>query len=496
MDHIRATLLAGDMSTTAMSVAARDAEGREVFATIPIRGTVTWHGAPGFDLDPTPALLLEALDEFESQGWSFRGEEGTISFSIRQHDMVLLDRDGKMLIPALSWQCNAATAEVQELRDRGVESSVGTIEERFVLPKLLWALRQDNTLRSRLANVMTSGDFIAWQLTGTMRLSASDALSNGLLDHQRGLAAEAIATAGLEPAWFPPVVRSGHPVGVVASSGKDEGAWSTLRNRFGLNWSVAAGLGDNHAGAVGCGLADEVTIVISAGSSGTVTRQCPPGAQRLGKTLGFEYYDNTLLLMMLADCAVWYDRFLAVLDGPNTTDHDAANADAAAISPETILPITHETRDGQGGEIYPEGFASQPRGVQIASTQYAIAVELLQLIHTMAHEVKNAAAPVRCFLLTGGLSRSPFFQGVLRTGIERMQPDAIVEVSARTDRLAFQSATYGALINAHVAGRYAALPDVIRAWCPRRNCSQPDPSVHHALSARLEQDLPFLARPL
>lgn len=488
--HFAATLFSADMSTTAMSVAARDADGLEVFTAIPIRGATTWHDAPGFDLAPVPSLLLAAIDVFRREGWSFLDDAGTLCFSIRQHDMVLLDSDGGLLMPALSWQCNAAAAEVHELQGMGIESIVGTIEERFILPKLLWVLRQEPALRERVAHVMTSGDYIAWKLTSAMRLSTSDALSNGLLNATRELASDAIAAAGLDPTWFPPVIQSGDIVGTIEAPGAEDDAFSALRACFHPSrWSVAAGLGDNHAGAVGCGLADEQTIVISAGSSGTVTRCCCPDAQRHGETLGFEYFDNTLLLLMLADCAVWYDRFLTTLDGSEATDHEAANAEAMAADLDRLQPVTHETRDGTGVEIYPDGFDALDRGLRIASTQYAIAVALLRHVRTATHEVIDADAPVHRFLLTGGLIRSPFFQAVLRAGIEGLCPGATVEVSSRTDRLAFQSATYGALINAAVAGGEGTLADVIAAWCPRRPCAQLEAGQQASLAQRLLRDV-------
>ena len=45
----------------------------------------------------------------------------------------------------------------------------------------MWALKKEPRLRKPLAQVMTTGDWIAYLLTGKARLSTSDALSNGLL---------------------------------------------------------------------------------------------------------------------------------------------------------------------------------------------------------------------------------------------------------------------------------------------------------------------------
>ena len=56
---------------------------------------------------------------------------------------------------------------------------------------------------------------------------------------------------------------------------------------------------------------DFETMVISAGTSGTINRVCRANVPLAGNAACFEYYKNRLLLMMLADCCKWYDRFVA-----------------------------------------------------------------------------------------------------------------------------------------------------------------------------------------
>ena len=147
-------------------------------------------------------MILTLLDDLEQEGWSFA--QAALSFAVRQHDMVLLDGDGQLLIPALSWQCNAASSEVQQLRKQGAEEVVGRVEERFILPKLMWALSAKPSLRKSISQVMTTGDWIAALLTGKSRLSTSDALSNGLLVQKtKRLSADVMRKAKLKPEWFP-----------------------------------------------------------------------------------------------------------------------------------------------------------------------------------------------------------------------------------------------------------------------------------------------------
>ena len=124
-----AQILAIDITTTELALAVRSADGAEGFASCKMRGATLWREDsqyPGFRLEEVPGMIQHLLDELQGKGWSFArpaSDPGYVSVSCRQHDMVVLDADGRPLLPALMWKCNAATAEVQELRRLGVEAS-------------------------------------------------------------------------------------------------------------------------------------------------------------------------------------------------------------------------------------------------------------------------------------------------------------------------------------------------------------------------------------
>jgi len=443
-----ARFLGLDISTTAVTVGVRDAQGEEDLAAIPMRGSTTWHGQPAVESATLPEMLADALDSLAEKGWRF-SQPGDLCASVRQHDMVLLGAGGEVLIPFITWQCNAATAEVEELRRAGVEASVGRIEPRFILPKLKWAIRVEPALAAKIRRAMTTGDYMALQLTGVERLSTSDALSNGLLDQKtKALASQAIATAGLDPAWFPAPIESGTPVGKV-SAAKAPQAWVNVATTLD-GWTVRAGLGDNHAGGVGSGLADRETVVLSLGSSGTVIRRCRPDARLRGHAARFEYFDDSLLLMMLADCAVWYDRFVREYNSERLSYADL-NRLALEARPADLL-FVGQTHTAQGwSEVYPEGSAKLPLGGKVLSTQASIAVHMLRLVKDLLGEVLDAdVPPIRRFVITGGLSRSSLIQSVLQTGLHKLVLDSRVLVSSRTGPLANKGAVVGALFTAMV----------------------------------------------
>jgi len=377
----------------------------------------------------------------------------------------VLGEDGAPIMPALTWQCNAAVKEVEELRAAGVEKSVGRLEPRFILPKLMWALKEVPQLREKIYRVMTTGDWIAHQLTGILSLSTSDALSNGLLDQTTKQRADAaIRTAGMNPEWFPHIVQAGHVVGKVGQAEPRQltPEWRELR-RLLAGWDVVAGLGDNHATGVGCGLGADrhATLVVSAGNSGTVVRTCAPEMITAGNAASFEFYSDRLLLMMLADCSVWFDRFVRQFAPGYEHQLDLLDQLALEANPANVRRVLHS----QGREKYPPIFSTMTLGEQVASTQFSIMLELLLLVKSMLSEVVGPS-PVTTFVLTGGLGQSPYFQQVFQAGLRLLAPAARVTLSARTGPMRFQTATYGALLNAELPQRAYNLATLVRERCP------------------------------
>ena len=404
-----------DITTTEMALAVSDGT-TEDFVSLKMRRATLWTGNekyPAFDLAAVPGMLAELLDSLQSSGWDF-SKGGVLSVACRQHDMVVLDKQRAPLMPALSWQCNAATAEVGELNAQpAVVSSVGLVEPRFILAKMAHVLRRDATIAEMTCHVMTTGDWVLGILASRFRLSTSDALSNGLLDQaSRALAADALRSAGLNPDWFPEVLQSGHVIGDVKSEGNEvDDEWKSICTTLG-GWQCVAGLGDNHASALGCGMRNEQTLVVSAGTSGTINLACAANTT-LNKSdapsARFEFYRNhSLMLRMLAYCGDWYNRFLDEYGGDLRDAHPLLNQLAGSAD----LASVRRVECDDAGESYRPGWTRLSLGQKVASVQFSIAVELLLHVKRVLAEVPQARELLQQYVLTGGLSQSEFFQNV------------------------------------------------------------------------------------
>jgi sugar (pentulose or hexulose) kinase len=479
-----------DVTTGEMALAVRSPEGSEDYVAMKMRGATLWNADeryPAFDLTPVPRMLRELLGQLTAKGWDF-SKAGRLSLSCRQHDMVLLDAEGKLLIPALSWQCNAATEEAQAINaSEAVTRTIRLVEPRLVLPKLMHVLQKEPALRGKLKWVMTTGDWIAYELTRTMSINSSEAQSNGLFDqHQRTLAAKAIEFARLEPAWFPTIVESGGDLGSVAPIGPaaDAADWGDLRRKLN-GWKVLAGMGDNHASAVGCGVKDSASVLVSAGTSGTINWASPRFPAEKSKILCFGFFQQNLWLLMLPRCGAWYNEALAEFAAPHDDDHELLNRLARECDIGALRRLEYFD-DGvhPHGEVYRPGWSQLSLKMQVGSLQFSIAAELMLRVKRLLEEINDSG--VKRFILTGGLSQSPFFQHVFQAGVSILRSDAQVLVSGRTDPLRYKTTAYGALINAECGGDIVAIDP---SRFPTTACPKPDPARSRLLQERLQSVL-------
>jgi sugar (pentulose or hexulose) kinase len=97
-----AKYLGGDLSTTGFALGVQSVGGAEDIVSVKMIGATEWRGQPAFYISFLPEMMREALEKLALKGWEF-SDPGAISFSVRQHDMVILDKEGGLLIPTLSW---------------------------------------------------------------------------------------------------------------------------------------------------------------------------------------------------------------------------------------------------------------------------------------------------------------------------------------------------------------------------------------------------------
>lgn len=248
-----------DVGTSAVKAVAVS-EGGDVVARreIPYRLSTPQLGWSEQDPEDWWRATQDALSGLVS------GEVAGIGLSGQMHGLVALDRSGAVIRPAILWNDQRTGVEVDEIEDRvGRERLVTLTGNRamtgFTAPKLLWMRRHEPREYARIAHVLLPKDYVRLRLTGERATDAADASGTLLLDvAARRWSGEVLEALELDAAWLPPVLESPEVSG---------------RNRAGV--PVAAGAGDQAAGALGVGVDRPGPLSIALGTSGVVFAALP-----------------------------------------------------------------------------------------------------------------------------------------------------------------------------------------------------------------------------
>lgn len=204
--------------------------------------------------------LISDIDKKEIAGIGIGGQ---------MHGLVVLDRDDKVIRPAILWNDGRTVNETEYLNDMIGKDKLsyytGNIAfAGFTAPKILWIRKHEPENFIRISKIMLPKDYIAYMLTGVHCTDASDASGTLFFDvKNRCWSTEMMDVCGITEEQLPHIYESYEVVGML----KEE-----LSKEFGLNKDVkvVAGAGDNAAAAVGTGTVGEGRCNVSLGTSGTI----------------------------------------------------------------------------------------------------------------------------------------------------------------------------------------------------------------------------------
>ena len=230
-------------------------------------GTVLARAQAGYPLhtprpgwaEQNPEDWWRATESVLEQLGAAVGMPGGIGLSGQMQGLVALDSRDRVLRPAILWNDQRTIAQCRQIEQRiGLERLIALTGNRalpgFTAPKLLWLAEHEPDVYARMARALLPKDYVRLRLWGEHATDVSDASGTLLLDvAQRRWSAEVLAALELEPAILPPVLESPEVAGI-----SPRGV------------PVAAGGGDQAAGALGVGVAAPGPVSVVLGTSGVV----------------------------------------------------------------------------------------------------------------------------------------------------------------------------------------------------------------------------------
>ncbi len=298
-----------DLGTSAVKLLLMDGEGR--IQNIVSREYPLSFPHPGWSeqnpedwLRETAAGIRELTEGFD------RSQVAGIGCGGQMHGLVALDKDDKVLRPAILWNDGRTAGETEWLntevgKERLSQYTANIAFAGFTAPKLLWMQKNEPGLFARIDKIMLPKDYINYMLTGVHSSDYSDASGTLLLDveHKRW-SKEMLEICGIKETQMPKLYESYEVTGTLKPDIAAElGLPETVR--------VCAGAGDNAAAAVGTGTVGDGACNISLGTSGTIFISSGKfGADPNNALHSFAHADGSYHLMgcMLsaASCNKWW----------------------------------------------------------------------------------------------------------------------------------------------------------------------------------------------
>jgi len=298
-----------------------------------------------------------------------------IGLAGQMHGAVVLGGDDRPLRPAILWNDGRSAAEAATLGTTPgfTERAANLAMPGFTAPKLLWLRDHEPALFAAIRTALLPKDYLRLRMTGDKATDLSDASGTLWLDVAGRRWSDALLVAGgMAEAQLPVVVEGTAVTGVLRAEIADR--WGMARV------AVAAGGGDNAAGAVGVGVVADGDALLSLGTSGVIfvatdtLRPDPPRAVHAFCHCLPGLWHQMSVSLSAAACLDWAARltgttvaglfaaaeatgigtgpelFLPYLSGERTPHNDAAARGA-------LLSLDHETDRGRIAAAVLEGVA-------------------------------------------------------------------------------------------------------------------------------------------
>lgn len=192
-----------------------------------------------------------------------------ISFGGQMHGLVALDKEDRVIRPAILWNDGRTGEETDYLnqeigKDRLSKYTANIAFAGFTAPKLLWMKKHEPENFDRISKIMLPKDYLAYCLSGSFCTDVSDASGMLLMDvKNRRWSEEMLKICGITREQLPGLYESYEVVGTLKPEvARELGLSSDVK--------VIAGAGDNAAAAVGTGTVGDGMCNISLGTSGTI----------------------------------------------------------------------------------------------------------------------------------------------------------------------------------------------------------------------------------
>lgn len=477
-------ILALDIGTSSVRALLFDAQARQVRIPVARRETrlqVSQEGASEINPDHLVASLWDCVDECCQAAGPLASQIGGVAISTFVSNLLGLDAGGRPVTPVMTYADTRPAPDAQRLKNRLDETALhdrtGThIHPSYLPARFMWIQRTHPAWMSRVRHWVSIGEYLAWQLFGSLAVSLSVASWTGLLD-RRLLAwdGELLQTLPVDGSSLSVLVDVDQP-------------WQGLRLEYANRWPALRNVpwfpavGDGAAANIGSGCYAAGRLALTVGTSSALRVATTEPVEQIPQGLWCYRVDRqrSLLGGAMSEGGNIYTWLCRTLNLAGITDLEQALVDLPPLAPELIfLPLLLGERSPgwQGqlrGGLYGISLATKP--VEILRAGLEGVAARLAVIYKLVRPALSSEPEV---IASGGaLLHSPAWLQIIADTLG--QPVTTWQTEEATAR----GAALLALRSLDVFSDLASAPDL------RDTIIQPDAGRHqHYLLAgqRLEE---------
>ncbi len=192
-----------------------------------------------------------------------------IGLSGQMHSLVVIDKNKKVLRPAILWCDNRTTPQRQWITEKvGLENLKNLVSnpplEGFTAPKIIWIRDNEPDIYEKINKILLAKDYIRYLLTGEIGTEVSDAAGTALFNvKNRVWSDELLKLINIPKEILPKCFES---IDIIGKINEKTAELAGLKK----GTPVVGGGADNPCSAVGNGIVREGRVQSSIGTSGTV----------------------------------------------------------------------------------------------------------------------------------------------------------------------------------------------------------------------------------
>ncbi len=260
--------IGADLGTSAVKLLLMDEKGK--ILNIVSREYPLHFPHPGWsEQDPEDwfSQTMEGILELTAQ--CDKSQVAGISFGGQMHGLVILDKEDRVIRPAILWNDGRTAEETDYLnqvigKENLSKYTANIAFAGFTAPKILWVEKHEPENFAAIDKIMLPKDYLAYKLSGNFCTDVSDASGMLLFDvEHKCWSRQMMEICHVKEHQLAKIYESYEVVGTLKPQ---------IADRLGLpaQVKVIAGAGDNAAAAVGTGTVGDGTCNISLGTSGTI----------------------------------------------------------------------------------------------------------------------------------------------------------------------------------------------------------------------------------